>query len=85
MKSHHLFPQEINYPDHGLELLLGLISPINADNCLTVFTSSKSLYNDKLRIWPDHVIDSLNHIISIGLTINYTQCTWPWTVVTVTK
>ena len=30
-------------------------------------------------------MDSPNHIISIVLTINYTQCTWPWTVVTVSK
>ena len=50
-----------------------------------MFTSSKSLYNDKLRIWPDHVIDSPNHIISTDVTINYTQCTWPWTIITVAK
>ena len=62
-----------------------MISFINADNSLAVFTSSESLYNDKLRIWPDRVIDLLNPIDSSGLAINYTPYTWPRTVVTVTK
>ena len=72
MKSHHPFPHEGNYPDHDLKLLLGRISLINADNCPPVFTSSKSLCNDKLRIWHDRVIDSCNPINSSGLAINYT-------------
>ena len=85
MKSHHPFPQEGNYPDHGLKLLWGMISSINAGNGLTVFTSSKSVYNDKLGIWPDHAIDSLNPINSSGLTITYTPYTRPWTVITVAR
>ena len=46
---------------------------INADHCMAVFTFSVSLYNDKLRLWPDHVIELLNSMDLDGLVINYTH------------
>ena len=54
-----------------------MISVINANQCLAVYIFSESLYNDKLRLWPNHVIELLNSMDSDELAINYTQHTRP--------